>query len=267
MGGDRSTELVPEWKSRVLDRQERTKRYAFARNTISTQKEKALADTQGRSRARCSTSTIDGDRRWRGCIAVWQLDASHRLDIRFLWANRSFLVMLGTSPKQSGDTFDVGDAKSTRIAFSDTDGRRLVAVGHAIDRFFDRCEDTLRHTGHSLRCCLHSYYPARSSKSPLELPSRVSTRARYRSLWKRMIFFCIRVYQLEELIRRTILCLPSPDNTRLATQRLWSEFTDTAEFSPNVPSDVRRRELPVFGRRRRYPRCIRISCLKDKKRR
>jgi hypothetical protein len=156
----------------------------------------------------------------------------------FLGANRSFLVMLGTSPKQSGDTFDVGDAKSTRIAFSDTDERRLVAVGHAIDRFFDRCEDTLHHTGHSLRCCLHSYYPARSSKSPLELPSRVSTRARYRSLWKRMIFFCIRVYQLEERIRRTILCLPSPDNTRLATQRLWSEFTDTAEFSPNVPSDV-----------------------------
>jgi hypothetical protein len=146
--------------------------------------------------------------------------------------------MLGTSPKISGDTFDIGDAKGTRIAFSDTDERRLVTVGHAVDRFFDRCEDTLRHTDHPLRCCLRSHYPARSYKSPLELPSRDSTRTRYHSLWKRMIFFCIRVYQLEESIRRTILCLPFSDDTRLATQTLWSDFADTAEFSPNVSSDV-----------------------------
>lgn len=51
-----------------------------------------------------------------------------------------------------------------------------------------------------------------------------------------MIFFCIRVYQLEERIRSTILCLPFSDDTRLATQTLWSEFTDTAEFSPNALS-------------------------------
>jgi hypothetical protein len=156
----------------------------------------------------------------------------------FLGAKRSFLVMLGTSPKISGDTFDVGDAKGTRIAFPDTDERRLVTVGHAIDRFFDRCEDTLRHTDHSLRCCLRSHYPARSYKPPLELPSRVPMRTRYRSLWKRMIFFCIRVYQLEERIRRTVLCLPFSDDTRLATQTLWSDFADTADFSPNMPSDV-----------------------------
>jgi hypothetical protein len=100
----------------------------------------------------------------------------------FLGANRSFSVMLETSPKISGDTLYVGDAKGTRIAFPDTDERRPVTMGHAIDRLFDRCEVTLRHTDHSLRCCLRSHYPARSYKSPLELPSRISTRTRYRSL-------------------------------------------------------------------------------------
>jgi hypothetical protein len=46
------------------------------------------------------------------------------------------------------------------------------------------------------------------------------------------------VYQLEERIRGTILCLSFSDDTRLGTQTLWSDFADTAEFSPNVPSDV-----------------------------
>lgn len=152
----------------------------------------------------------------------------------FLGANRSLLVMLGTSPKINGDAFDVGDDKGTKVVFSATDERRLTVVGHAIDRFFDRCEGTLRHTDHSLRCCLRSHYPGRSYKSPLELPSRDSTRTRYRSLWKRMIFFCIRVYLLEERTRRTILCLPFSDDTQLVTERLWSEFVETTNTSSNA---------------------------------
>jgi hypothetical protein len=102
-------------------------------------------------------------------------------------------------------------------------------------------------TGARIRCAIPTTHFAVASVATtlLDLTSRhwsfravFPPRTRYRSLWKRMIFFCICVYQLKERIRRTILCLPFSDDTRLATQTLWSEFADTAEFSPNAPSDA-----------------------------
>jgi hypothetical protein len=38
------------------------------------------------------------------------------------------------------------------------DEQRLVLIGIAIDRFFDRCEDTVLHTDHSLLCWLGSQH-------------------------------------------------------------------------------------------------------------
>lgn len=88
------------------------------------------------------------------------------------------------------DGFDLGGVLREEIVFSAADECRLAVVSATVDRFLDRCEDTLRHTDHSIRCYLRSHYPDRSYKSPFELPSRKSTRTRYRSLWKRMVCFC-----------------------------------------------------------------------------
>jgi hypothetical protein len=98
------------------------------------------------------------------------------------------------------DRFNMGGQHADEIVFSTADERRLAVVSIALDRFLDRCEDTLRHTDHSIRCCLRSHFPGRSYKSPFELPSRNSTRTRYHSLWKRMVFFCS--YQREGRKRR-----------------------------------------------------------------
>jgi hypothetical protein len=125
------------------------------------------------------------------------------------------------------DGFSVGGQHADDIVFSAADERRLAIVSIAIDRFLDRCEDTLRHTDHSIRCCLRSHFPGRSYKSPFELPSRNSTRTRYRSLWKRMVYFCIRIHLLGERIRKDTLHLPFSDDLQLKTERLWSQLADT----------------------------------------
>jgi hypothetical protein len=70
--------------------------------------------------------------------------------------------------------------------------RKLHAISMAIDQFFDRCEDTVRHTDHSLLCWLRSQYHGKPYKAPFELLGREATRKRYRVLWKRIVFFCLR---------------------------------------------------------------------------
>jgi len=145
----------------------------------------------------------------------------------FSGTDRSVLVALSRPPMAGSDGFSVGGQHADEMMFSTADERRLAVVSIAIDRFLDRCEDTLRHSDHSIRCCLRSHFPGRSYKSPFELPSRNSTRTRYRSLWKRMVFFCIRIHLLGENIREDVLHLPFPNDLQLKTERLWSQLTDT----------------------------------------
>jgi hypothetical protein len=141
--------------------------------------------------------------------------------------NQSILVALSRPPTARADGFNVGNIPGEEIVFSAADERKLAVVSVTIDRFLDRCEDTLRHTDHSLRCCLRSHYPGRSYKSPFELPSCDSTRARYRSLWKRMVYFCIRIHLLGEGVHKDALQLPFSVDLQLPTEGLWSEFEDT----------------------------------------
>jgi hypothetical protein len=145
----------------------------------------------------------------------------------FSGTNRSVLVALSRPPVAFSDGFSVGGEHGQETVFSSADERRLAVVSASIDRFFDRCEDTLRHTDHSIRCCLRSHFPGRSYKSPFELPSRNSTRTRNRSLWKRMIYFCIRIHLLGENTRKEILHLPLSNDLQLKTKRLWSQLANT----------------------------------------
>lgn len=50
----------------------------------------------------------------------------------------------------------LGTLAEKEIVSQHADERKLQTVGLAIDRFFDRCEDTVHHTDHSLLCWLRS---------------------------------------------------------------------------------------------------------------
>lgn len=124
------------------------------------------------------------------------------------------------------------------VVLSTLDERRLVVIGKMIDRFFDRCEDTLHYTNHSLRCYLRSHYPRQSYKTIVELPNCNATRTRYRSLWKTMVFFCIRTHLLRERIRKNVLCLPFSINAQLATERLRAEFVKTTNMLSDACNNI-----------------------------
>jgi hypothetical protein len=98
----------------------------------------------------------------------------------------------------------------------------LVAIGAAIDRFFDNCEDTVRNSDHSLRCWLRSQNPGRAYKALFELPARKATQLRYRGLWKRLIYFCIRVYVLQEERLIAMKLHLSPEH-HAAVKDLWMQ--------------------------------------------
>lgn len=156
----------------------------------------------------------------------------------FPGTNRSILVALSRPPTARADGFDVGSMHGEEIVFSAADERKLATVSVTTDRFLDRCEETLRHTDHSLRCCLRSHYPGRSYKSPFELHGRDSTRARYRSLWKRMVYFCIRIHLLGVGVHKDALHLPFSVDLQLSTEGLWSEFDDTTNTSSDARGDL-----------------------------
>lgn len=149
----------------------------------------------------------------------------------FSGTDRSILVALSRPPVARAEDLNVGGVHGEEIVFSAANECRLAVVGATVDRFLDRCEDTLRHTDHSIRCCLRSHYPGRSYKSPFELPSRKSTQTRYRSLWKRMVYFCVRIHLLRENVRKDILHLPLSADLQLSTEKLWYQFVESSDIS------------------------------------
>jgi hypothetical protein len=77
------------------------------------------------------------------------------------------------------------------------DEHRIRSIGAGIDALFDRCEDTARHTDHSIRCWLRSNLADRPYKAPFQLTIRLSTRSWYRTLWRRLVYFWFRLYRLQ----------------------------------------------------------------------
>jgi hypothetical protein len=96
-----------------------------------------------------------------------------------------------------GERVVLGKLGGKEIVSHASNERKPYTISMAIDQFFDRCEDTVRHTDHSILCWLRSQHHGIPYKAQLELPGREVTQKRYRGLWKRMVFFCIRVYLVQ----------------------------------------------------------------------
>lgn len=148
----------------------------------------------------------------------------------FSGINCRLLTQLAQPPVLHGERLLPRHGGHGSIAYSLEDERNLAKIGAAIDRFFDRCEDTVLHTDHSLLCWLRSQYLGKTYKAPFELSGRKATQTRYRSLWKRMIYFCVRAYIFRSRgTSEETLDLPFSTLAWQAVQSLWeavSEMTD-----------------------------------------
>jgi hypothetical protein len=140
----------------------------------------------------------------------------------FKGADRRLLSLLSQRPAVDGHSLELG-CYGTRVLYSSADDeRRLVAIAQAVDHFFDRCEDTARHTEHSIRCWLRSNIPGRSYKAPFELPGRESTIKQYRAWWKRMMFVFFRLYRLDHVARDRYLSVQLSDEQKEAFGLVWA---------------------------------------------
>ncbi len=120
----------------------------------------------------------------------------------FRGANRPILRRLALAPSADGRALAIGEASGQPVLSPSGDEQRLLVLGLALDAFFDRCEDTVLHTSHSIRCWLRGYFPDKPFKAPFQLPGRLTTRRRYRGLWKQMTYFAIRLWRLDPAVRR-----------------------------------------------------------------
>ena len=74
----------------------------------------------------------------------------------FAHADRRLLSILDQTPVRDSHYLELGSYGGEELYSSIEDKRGLTIVGRAVDRFFERCEDTARYTDHSIRCWLRS---------------------------------------------------------------------------------------------------------------
>ncbi|KAK3680383.1 hypothetical protein LTR37_021276 [Vermiconidia calcicola] len=140
----------------------------------------------------------------------------------FAGADRQLLSQLADTPARDGFGLHLRECSGKKISSSVEDERRLAAIGHAVDHFFDRCEDTARNTDHSVRCWLRSHVPGRPYKAPFQLPGRDQTKKRYRGLWKSLVYFMARLYRLDAQVREGKLGVRLSKQQRQAIERVWT---------------------------------------------
>ncbi|KAF1939465.1 hypothetical protein EJ02DRAFT_497113 [Clathrospora elynae] len=100
---------------------------------------------------------------------------------------------------------------------------RLSYLVTALDRVFDRCEDTARHTDVSIRCLLRSSYPDRTYKAPYELVGRKATTEGYRRLFKKAVCFCVRFWRLDSNARQKHLKRSPTYAQNQSFRELWCD--------------------------------------------
>lgn len=140
----------------------------------------------------------------------------------FAGANRKLLVELVQMPRGRGQRINLGTYDDTVLCSCEEDERKLALIVSALDRVFDRCEDTVRHTDVSIRCWLRGQYFDRPYKAPFELVGRKATTGRYRRLLVKCICFCVRLWRLDEGARERLLGRPLTRTQRQFLAQLWS---------------------------------------------
>lgn len=158
-------------------------------------------------------------------------------------ADRALLQRLCEPPCPDGAALDLGKYGDWTLRSDQRDESRLLLMGHATDRFFDRCEDTAYHTDHSIRCWLRGQLRNQPYKAPFELPAQKSTRSRYRRTWKRLTCFIFRLYRLDATARRVLLAFQFTEEQRVMLKQTWE--SDSWDFGPSVHTDLAQTSLPT----------------------
>lgn len=157
----------------------------------------------------------------------------------FADVNRRLLQALSQSPAWDGRRLQLGEHGARALYSSADDERRLLRIGLAVDHFFNQCEDTARHTDHSIRCWLRSHIPGRPYKAPFELPGRSTTTVKYRSLWKSSFYLFLRLSWLDSAACDELLRGRLSARQQKAIRLLWA----ATDEEPSSPGNARHNNL------------------------
>jgi hypothetical protein len=140
-------------------------------------------------------------------------------------ARRDVLVALAVPPTASSQRrgLSLGRQVDLELRSRAEDERRLGQIAQAVDRLFDRCEETVKRTGHPILCWLRSRHARSTFSKPFQLVGRPSTRYRYRRLWKRFLWLALRVYRLPAAVRQAVLNLHLTAAQQEAMRQLWDD--------------------------------------------
>jgi hypothetical protein len=152
-----------------------------------------------------------------------------RWAVTFAGVDRTMLLNLCRKPVATGQCLHLDSYNEAALTNIEDDEECLLFAGWAVDHFFDRCEDTERHTHYSLRCWLRSHIPGRPYKSPFEIPGRKGTRTIHRALWKRLIFFVLRLHRLTDETCETQFHFRLSKRQRKAIDSLWNSILQTTK--------------------------------------
>jgi hypothetical protein len=138
-------------------------------------------------------------------------------------ADRNLLVQLAQIPHNTERNMTFGIYDGIAISSSRKDECQLSYLVTALDRVFDQCEDTVRHTDVSIRCLLRSSYPDRTYKAPFELVGRKATTEGYRRLFKKAVCLCVRFWRLDTATREKLLKRSIKDAQDQSLRELWCD--------------------------------------------
>jgi hypothetical protein len=117
-------------------------------------------------------------------------------------ARRDFLITLAELPAPRENSYILTIHNGEPIVSSREDKRQLVNIMAAINRLFDRCNNTVRHTDNSLRRWIRGRFPDLPYKAPFELVTTSSSEQKYRRQIKRCVCFWLRFWKLPSAIVR-----------------------------------------------------------------
>ncbi|KFZ15397.1 hypothetical protein V501_02725 [Pseudogymnoascus sp. VKM F-4519 (FW-2642)] len=100
--------------------------------------------------------------------------------------------------------FPIGQHEGTNLVSKKSDELKIWLLMEALDRALDRCEETMRRTGHPILCWLNSGSRNRFYQKPFGFLGRAATRQRYRRLFQRIIPFIFRAYNMTPAVRHRL---------------------------------------------------------------
>ena len=123
---------------------------------------------------------------------------------------------------KSGD-FAIGEHQGAQLVSHAADELKIRRLMAALECALDRCEETMRRTGHPILCWLNTSSRNRFDQRPFTFLGKAATRQRYRRLFQRFILFLFRAYNMAPAVRLSALGIRFTKKELTELEKVWND--------------------------------------------